>query len=342
MNAPSHRAPGVDADLARYRSVRAAMPALARGLSAEDLQAQSMPDASPGKWHLAHTSWFFETMLLDGRDGEASNGETTRLFNSYYEALGERVARHERGLMTRPSLDEVLAYRREIDRRMAALIGDGLTSGRDRYLLELGLHHDQQHQELFLMDLLHLMSRSPLKPAAYEVEPRAGQASRVTRAGQVRLDGGVVRIGADEPGFTFDNERPGHERLIQPFRIAEDLVSCGDWIGFIDDGGYHRPELWLSDGWATVQREGWTAPLYWSRGEDGWRVMGLTGEHPVRADAPVRHVSFYEADAYARWAGARLPGEAEWEHAARMRPDVMAHLFDEVWQWTHDAYQPYP
>ncbi|RZJ42809.1 MAG: L-histidine N(alpha)-methyltransferase, partial [Brevundimonas sp.] len=173
MNAPVQVSTPADADLARYREVRSAMPALAAGLSAEDLQVQSMPDASPGKWHLAHTSWFFEALMLDGRDGQAPNEDARRMFNSYYEALGERVARHERGLMTRPSLDEAMAYRREIDRRMAALLSEGLTSGRDRYLLELGLHHDQQHQELFLMDLLHLMSRSPLKPAAYEAEPRS-------------------------------------------------------------------------------------------------------------------------------------------------------------------------
>ena len=341
MNAPLHGPTQVDADLARYRFVRAAMPALAAGLSAEDLQAQSMPDASPGKWHLAHTSWFFEAMMLDGRDGAEPDAEHSRLFNSYYEALGERVARPERGLMTRPSLDAVMAYRREIDQRMVALLSGGLTSGRDRYLLELGLNHDQQHQELLLMDLLHLMSRSPLDPAAYEVEPRDA-AVEPARGGWTGFEGGLVQIGAENGGFAFDNERPAHARHLEPYRLANDLVVNGAWITFIEDGGYERPELWLADGWASVQSEGWTAPLYWHRDADGWTTMSLTGRHPVDPAAPVRHVSFYEAEAFARWAGARLPTEAEWEHAARQAPDAVSNLFGEVWQWTADAYAPYP
>jgi dimethylhistidine N-methyltransferase len=341
MNAPLQASAQVDADLARYREVRAAMLELAAPLSAEDLQAQSMPDASPGKWHLAHTSWFFEVMMLDGRDGSNSDPEHGRLFNSYYEALGERVARPERGLMTRPSLDTVLAYRREIDRRMVALLSGGLTSGRDRYLLELGLHHDQQHQELFLMDLLHLMSRSPLDPAAYDAEPRAAP-REPARPGWTDFEGGAVPIGDDAPGFAFDNERPAHMRQLQPYRLANDLVTNAAWIAFIEDGGYERAELWLADGWATVQAQGWTAPSYWRREADGWSTMSLTGRHPVDPAAPVRHVSFYEADAFARWVGARLPTEAEWETAARRAPDAFSNLFGEVWQWTSDAYAPYP
>ena len=329
-------------DIDLFRQVRAGMPALARGLSAEDLSAQSMADCSPGKWHLAHTSWFFEAMILAQQPGYTPvDPRWQALFNSYYEALGERVARHERGLMTRPSVDEVLAYRREIDRRMTVWLGQGEADALQAHLFTLGLHHDQQHQELFVMDLLNLMSRSPLHPAAYDSEPRSGPVEPA-RGGDTIFDGGLVEIGHDGEDFGFDNEGPRHRVWLEPFGLANDLVTNGDWIAFIEDGGYARPELWLSDGWATVKAEGWTAPLYWSREDDGWSVMGLTGRHPVEAAAPVRHVSLYEADAYARWAGRRLPTEAEWEHAVRTRPDGLSNVFGEVWQWTASAYAPYP
>jgi dimethylhistidine N-methyltransferase len=331
------------ADIERFRRVRSRMTELAQGLSAEDLAAQSMPDCSPGKWHLAHTSWFFEAMLLASEPGyRPVDGRYQALFNSYYEALGERVARPERGLMTRPSLEEVMAYRREIDRRIAAFLGDAPTDGLTRYLLELGLHHDQQHQELFLMDLLHLMSRSPLDPAAYAVEPRETAAER-PHGGSTVFAGGLVEIGAEEAGFAFDNEGPRHKVFLEPFALDHDLVTNGDWIGFIDAGGYTRSELWLSDGWATVKVEGWIAPAYWRQAPDGgWTTMSLTGRAPVDPDAPVRHISFYEADAYARFAGKRLPTEAEWEHAAETTPAAFTNLAGEVWQWTASAYQPYP
>lgn len=329
-------------DVARFRAVRARMPGLAQGLSPEDLSAQSMPDCSSGKWHLAHTSWFFEALILaSDPDYRPVDPRFQQLFNSYYEALGERVPRAERGLMTRPSVDEVLAYRREIDRRMAAWLAQGPSSGLQRYLFELGLHHDQQHQELFLMDLLNLMSRSPLDPAAYAVEPRQAPLD-APRGDVVAFDGGLVSIGHDGAGFAFDNEGPKHRVWLEPFALAADLVTNGDWLGFIADGGYARPELWLSDGWATVKAEAWTAPLYWRRDGDDWTVMGLTGRAPVDPTAPVRHVSFYEADAYARWAGKRLPSEAEWEHAATTAPDAFSNLSGEVWQWTSSAYAPYP
>ncbi|WP_439472835.1 ergothioneine biosynthesis protein EgtB [Brevundimonas sp.] len=329
-------------DIDLYREVRAAMPALAEGLSPEDLSAQSMADCSPGKWHLAHTSWFFEAMILSREPGYQPVDERWQvLFNSYYEALGERVARHERGLMTRPSLDEVLAYRREIDRRMVAWLGQGDMDARARYLFTLGLHHDQQHQELFLMDILNLMCRSPLFPAAYAEEPRR-RASEPARGGETAFDGGLVQIGRDGEDFAFDNEGPRHRAWLEPYGLANDLVTNGDWLRFIAAGGYARPELWLSDGWATVKAEGWTAPLYWSREGDDWSVMGLTGRHPVDPDAPVRHISLYEADAYARWAGKRLPTEAEWEHAVATRPEAFGNAFGEVWQWTASAYAPYP
>ncbi|HEY0599250.1 ergothioneine biosynthesis protein EgtB [Brevundimonas sp.] len=327
--------------LEQFRRVRSAMPALAWGLSPEDLAAQSMPDCSPGKWHLAHTSWFFEALILGEEPGyRPVDPRFQTLFNSYYEALGERVERRERGLMTRPSLNEVLAYRREVDRRMEAWLERGAPDARQTYLFTLGLHHDQQHQELFLMDLLNLMSRSPLDPAAYDEEPRTLPA-QASRGGMTRFEGGLVRIGHDGGGFAFDNEGPAHRQWLEPYGLDHDLVSNADWIAFIEDGGYDRPELWLSDGWATVKAEGWTAPLYWRRDDGDWSTMTLAGRRAVDRGAPVRHVSFYEAEAYARWRGRRLPTEAEWEHAVRCRPELFSNAFGEVWQWTSSSYAPY-
>lgn len=341
MNAPYNDRPSA-ADIDRYRAVRAATVRLSEGLSAEDLAAQAMPDASPGKWHLAHSSWFFEAMILArAPDYRPVDARLQTLFNSYYEALGERVARQDRGLMTRPSLDEVLAYRREIDRRMLARLDQGLTGGHERYLFELGLNHEQQHQELFLMDILALMARSPLDPAAHAVEPRTAEIEAAI-GGYSTFDGGVVEFGA-AGGFAFDNEKPRHRAFIEPFQLDHDLVTNGDWLGFMMDGGYARPELWLSDGWATVKTQGWTAPEYWRQETDGgWTTMSLTGRRAVDTARPVRHVSFYEADAFARWSGKRLPTEAEWEAAATSRTDSFSNLFGEVWQWTAAAYQPYP
>ena len=342
MNAPLRIADHTPDERVAFRAVRAAMPILAQGLSPEDLAAQSMPDCSPGKWHLAHTSWFFEALILSEEPGyRPVDLRFQTLFNSYYEALGSRVERGDRGLITRPSLDEVLAYRREIDRRMTTWLGEGPTDPRRLYLFTLGLNHDQQHQELFLMDLLNLMARSPLDPAAYPAEPRAHSAQRA-RGGSTRFDGGLVEIGHGGAGFAFDNEGPAHRVWLEPYALAHDLVSNADWIAFISDGGYVRPELWLSDGWATVRAEGWNAPLYWHRDGDGWTTMGLTGRKPVDPTASVRHLSFYEADAYARWAGKRLPTEAEWEHAVRCRPQAFSNAFGEVWQWTASAYAAYP
>ncbi|WP_292095193.1 ergothioneine biosynthesis protein EgtB [Brevundimonas sp.] len=318
------------------------MPALAQGLSPEDLAAQAMPDASPGKWHLAHTSWFFEAMVLARQPNYAPVDDRLQtLFNSYYDSLGQRVAREARGLMTRPSLDECLAYRCEIDARMIRLLDAGGLDEATTGLIELGLHHDQQHQELFLMDLLSLFALSPLEPAAYAVEPRYGPAETGADGVQA-FDSVLASIGASGDDFAFDNERPGHRVWLEPFRLARDLVCNRDWIRFIEDGGYQRPELWLSDGWARVQADDWRAPLYWRAEGDGWTRFGLTGRAPVDPAAPVRHVSFYEADAFARWSGARLPTEAEWEHATRTAPDAFTRLFGEAWQWTASAYAPYP
>ena len=290
----------------------------------------------------AHTSWFFEAMILgDDPAYRPVDPRFQQLFNSYYEALGERVARHQRGLMTRPSVEEVLAYRREIDRRMVDWLAQAPSGGQHRYLLELGLHHDQQHQELFLMDILNLI------PARRWIRPpmrssRAFMPVQPARGGTVAFDGGLVTIGHDDAGFAFDNEGPAHRVWLEPFALAADLATNGDWLRFMADDGYGRADLWLADGWAVVKAEGWTAPQYWRRDGDDWTVMGLTGRAPVDPAAPVRHISFYEADAYARWAGKRLPTEAEWEHAATTRPDAFSNLSGEVWQWTASAYAPYP
>ncbi|HEX7896316.1 MAG TPA: ergothioneine biosynthesis protein EgtB [Planctomycetota bacterium] len=327
---------------ARFETIRDATLRLAAPLSADDCQAQSHPDASPVKWHLAHTTWFFETFVLGRRGG--LNGA---LFNSYYASLGEPLPRASRALLTRPSLDDVLRYRREIDREVCR------TPDVDAALVELGLQHEQQHQELILTDLKHLLWMNPARPAYVK---RAAEARDVdaSPAAWMEFPGGLVEIGADGSGFAFDHERPRHRRFLEPFALASRPVTCGEYLEFMRDGGYTRPELWLSDGWDAVRREGWTSPLYW---EDG-RLFTLAGPRPLDPLEPVCHVSAYEADAYARWAGARLPGEDEWEVAAeRARlprgtflesgrlhpaPGPAARLLGDVWEWTRSAYGPYP
>lgn len=332
----------VERDVEIYRRARARLPRLAAGMSAEDLAAQSMTETSPGKWHLGHVSWFFEAMILARQsDYVVVDPRLQTLFNSYYEALGPRVDRAERGLMTRPPLADVLAYRAEIDRRMEARLAQGLDDGLEAYLFELGLNHEQQHEELFQMDMLHLMSRSPLDPAAYSEEPRDTSVQPGV-GGWVSFEGGLIETGAGDAGFAFDNERPAHRTWLEPFSLSGDLATNADWIRFIEDGGYRRPEFWLADGWDRVKAEGWTAPLYWREEASGWSILGLTGRHAVDRAAPVRHVSFYEADAFARWSGRRLPTEAEWEHAARTEPAAFSNMMGEVWQWTASAYAPYP
>ncbi|HEY3694548.1 ergothioneine biosynthesis protein EgtB [Phenylobacterium sp.] len=343
----------------RYLAVRLATEGLTRPLTAEDQLAQSMPDASPTKWHLAHTTWFFETFLLvpglaDYRPFDPRFGY---LFNSYYEAAGPRHPRPERGLITRPSLDDVLAYRAHVDAGMRRLLADGARAGP---LLDLGLAHEEQHQELILMDILHLFARSPLKPAY--APPRAhSPAADPGPAGFVRLAGGLVEIGHGGQGFAFDNEGPRHKVFLQPYALADRLVTNAEWLAFMAAGGYRRPEFWLSAGWDAVRAEGWRAPLYWQEEDGGWGTMTLRGLRPVDPHAPVVHVSFYEAEAYAAWAGARLPTEAEWEHAAagvartgelldraRLEPAAagpaggLRQMSGEVWEWTRSAYSPYP
>jgi ergothioneine biosynthesis protein EgtB len=361
---------------AHYARVRAASAALCAPLGIEDQVAQSMPDASPAKWHLAHTTWFFERFLLREhvRGYAPFDGDADRLWNSYYEAVGARHPRPERGLLTRPTLGEVHAYRAHVDaamERWLPLVDPGSPAAAT---VELGLAHEQQHQELIVTDVKHLLSRNPLQPAclARRFVPSAG-----THAMRwIGRDEGLVEIGAGAgvrddvhdvhdrpsaartPGFAFDNEGPRHRVWLEAHELASRLVTNGEYAEFVRDGGYRRPELWLSDGWATVQQQAWTRPLYWS--DDLAAEFTLAGLQPLDPARPVCHLSAYEADAYARWAGARLPTEAEWEALAAEQPvrghfadsgdlhpraatsDAPAQLYGDCWEWTSSAYAPYP
>lgn len=335
----------------RFDAVRAASVAFAQGLSDADATVQSMPDASPVKWHLAHTTWFFETFLLGepahlgGQRYRPYDPRFAYLFNSYYEAAGPRHPRPQRGLLTRPTLDDVLAYRRHVDAAMHALLLHADLHPDVAALVTLGLHHEQQHQELMHTDLLHLFAQNPLRPA-HLASPR-----RIEPAGPLQWiehDGGRYRVGhegATHEHFAFDCETPAHDVLLRPFAIASRVVTNGEWRAFIEDGGYRMAGLWLSDGWATVQREGWGHPLYWELRDGQWQSMTLAGMHPVDDDAPVQHVSYFEADAFARWADKRLPTEQEWEvaaNAASSTSTAMTQCFGPVWQWTASPYVAYP
>jgi len=359
---------------ARYRAVRGTTDEITAPLSAEDATVQAMPDASPAKWHLAHTSWFFETFVL----AETVAGyrpfhpDFRVLFNSYYNTLGAQHPRAERGLVTRPGLAEVRAYRAHVDRGMLALLA-GRIEPALAGLVEIGLQHEQQHQELILTDCKYLLSRNPVGPVYREPQRRANPAN--TGAPPLafrRFAEELLSIGHEGAGFAFDNEGPRHRVFLETFEIASRLVTNEEYLAFMADGGYHRPELWLSDGWREVQAQGWRAPLYWRQGEErdgGWRVFTLGGERALDPAEPVCHISFYEADAYARWAGARLPTEAEWEIAAlesgasidsigagNFLEDGLLHpapapapaeaeiaqLFGDVWEWTQSPYTPYP
>jgi ergothioneine biosynthesis protein EgtB len=321
-----------------YRQVRAHTLALAEPLSPEDAAAQSMPDASPAKWHLAHTSWFFETFVLERFEPSFKPFEAAFrvLFNSYYNAVGDKHPRAQRGLLTRPSLDEVKAYRADVDRRVMRVLEHGDAAA--LALIELGLHHEQQHQELLLTDVLHLFSCNPLRPAYSEAAPAAAPPLALQ---WLAFDEALAEIGHAGSGFAFDNEGPRHRVFVPRFELASRLVSNGEYAGFIDAGGYRDPALWLSEGWEWLKEQGRDHPLYWQRGERGWSAFTLGGLRALDVHEPVRHVSYYEADAYARWAGARLPTEAEWEHAAR-HGRALQQLDGEAWQWTASAYLPYP
>jgi ergothioneine biosynthesis protein EgtB len=316
-----------------YKTVRAHSEMLAAPLSAEDCALQSMPDASPVKWHLAHTSWFFETVILSKQPGyKPADPRFAFLFNSYYEALGPRHPRPRRGLLSRPSLEEIHAYRAQVDAAMMRACGDDTL----RDAIVLGLHHEQQHQELILTDIKHAFFSNPLLPS-YRSAPATPRAAQ--KLEWLRHEGGTVTIGHDGDGFAFDNETPRHPVLLQPFAIASRPVSNGEYQAFIADGGYRRAEFWLSDGWARVLDENWEAPLYWLKDGDGHEsVFTLSGLQSLDPHAPVEHVSFYEAAAYAAWAGARLPTEFEWEAASRS----LGQGVGEVWEWTRSSYDPYP
>ncbi|MEO0817913.1 MAG: ergothioneine biosynthesis protein EgtB [Pseudomonadota bacterium] len=344
-----------------YRTVRAQSVALVDGLSDADTTVQSMPDASPAKWHLAHTTWFFETFLLDPNLAgyQAFDDRYAFLFNSYYEGAGPRHARPRRGLLTRPSLSSVMAYRRHVDAAMERLVDRAPASVQN--LIVLGLHHEQQHQELLLTDILHLFAQNPIQPAYRASEPLAVDTKTLPDLTWVLYKGGIHEIGAEGDAFAFDCERPRHSAVVSDFELAGRAVTNRDWIEFIDDGGYSNSALWLSDGYALAQSEAWKAPLYWEQRDGAWWSMTLRGAQPVDLDAPVCHVSYYEADAFAAWSGARLPTEAEWEVAAsnlplegnfansrRLRPRPQRGengplgLFGDVWEWTASAFLPFP
>ncbi|MGH7041025.1 MAG: ergothioneine biosynthesis protein EgtB [Acetobacteraceae bacterium] len=329
---------GPEAAGARFRSIRAHTETLVGALSAEDQGLQSMPDASPAKWHRAHTTWFFETFILVpfAPGYQVFDPAFGYLFNSYYEQVGPRHPRPERGMLTRPEAARIGAYRAHVDAAMIELLAarpGGITA-----LVELGLQHEQQHQELVLTDMLHGFAQNPLAPALLPGWTDHAGAETPTRF--LACDGGLVEVGHAGDGFCFDNETPRHRVFVAPFAIASRLVRNRDWAGFIADGGYRTPTLWMSDGWARVVADGWGAPLHWRDRDGAWWQMGLGGLAPLDPGAPVRHVSWYEADAFARWAGARLPTEAEWETAANL-PGI-AEITGQAWQWTASAYLPYP
>jgi ergothioneine biosynthesis protein EgtB len=353
---------------AGYDRVRAATLALSEPLSPEDQVVQSMPDASPTKWHLAHTTWFFETFVLAGLDDGAPGRAAFHpgfavLFNSYYQGVGPQFPRPRRGLLSRPSLAEVHDYRRHVDGAMARLF-ETLPDARLREIaprIELGLNHEEQHQELIVTDLKHLLAQNPLDPV-YRPRPAREEQPRAAGGFTPARPGGLFEIGASGDRFFFDNESPIHKVYCDPFQLGRRLVTAGEYCEFIADGGYSRPDLWLSEGWNTVLAEGLRAPLYWREDEGRWTMMTLAGRRPVDPDEPVCHVSYYEADAFARWAGARLPREDEWELHARDAPirgnfledghfhpapaqrtaDGPAQMFGDVWEWTASAYLPYP
>ncbi|MEL7230925.1 MAG: ergothioneine biosynthesis protein EgtB [Pseudomonadota bacterium] len=346
-------------DLARYSEVRTRTASMARPLSEADAVAQSMPDASPAKWHLAHTTWFFEEFMVAPVRGENARFDPrfSYLFNSYYDAVGDRHARDARGLLTRPSLEEVLAYRAHVDAQIERVIQAGDFSPD---VLALGVSHEEQHQELFYTDLLHLFAQNPLRPA-YRESPMAvsSDPGPLSWTGFAEAE---VAIGHQGDGFAFDCEGPQHRVIVPAFEIADRAVTNAEWMRFIEAGGYRDPKYWLSDGFATCEEQGWAAPLYWFRGDDdAWWTMTLSGAEPVDRNAPVTHISCYEADAYASYAGARLPTEFEWEAAAAgravegnfatrnapLRPvaqtgDELRALFGDVWEWTASAFLPYP
>lgn len=363
MQQPSPRS-SLIFDAARYQLVRRQTEALCESLATEDYVVQSMPEVSPTKWHLAHTSWFFETFLLKpyARRYQEFDPHFSYLFNSYYNTIGDRHCRQNRGLLSRPTVRDIYAYRTYIDEHILSLLIDGEIARPEEAaaLLEIGLHHEQQHQELMLTDIKHVFWVNPLRPAFAErgaCETTGGGASS-----WIAVVGGLREIGHDGVGFAFDNESPRHQEYVAPFEIASRLVTNGEYKQFILDGGYQKPEYWLSLGWTTVQAEQWLAPLYWLESDGDWQNHTVSGLRPIVDDEPVCHISLFEADAFARWAGMRLPTESEWEIAAEavevkrgsfveagtFHPGVaegrpgLQQMFGELWQWTSSSYSPYP
>jgi ergothioneine biosynthesis protein EgtB len=338
-----------------YERVRATTLALITDLRPEDTVVQTMPDVSPTKWHLAHVSWFFERFVLEPCGVARLNDEYHYLFNSYYNSVGDMHPRPKRGAVTRPTLDEVLDYRAHVDASMLALFDSGGFEEEILQVVTLGLHHEQQHQELLLTDIKHVLAQNPARPAA-RGDLRTPPATAAAQLEFIDGDTGIVCIGHDGRGFCFDNETPAHDALLHPHRVANRPVTNGEYREFILDGGYKQARHWLSDGWATVRERGWNRPLYWDEALE--TEFTLAGTREIDAGAPVSHVSYYEADAFARWAGCRLPTEFEWEHLARQE-DVSGNLlgshfwhpvavadsrrfFGDVWEWTSSAYAPYP
>ena len=326
--------------------------------------AQSMPDASPTRWHLAHTTWFFETFILGSQTGyQVFDEQFNFLFNSYYNSVGEQFPRSQRGLISRPGLEQTWKYRRHVDRLVLDLLHSGKLPESLLYPLEVGLNHEQQHQELMLTDIKHLLSCNPLNPA---YQSNSFAEPKLPDDRWFDFDGGIVDVGHSKQGFAYDNESPKHQTLLQDFSLAAQPVSCGHFIDFINDGGYLRPDHWLSAGWATVQQENWDSPLYWRKQDGQWMQFTLAGLKPVDPNWPVCHISYFEADAFARWSGARLPTEFEWEHASHqassgqfadqlMKEGHLIHPTDSghasnspasmlggVWEWTSSSYAAYP
>jgi ergothioneine biosynthesis protein EgtB len=343
----------------RYRDVRRATEALAALLSPEDCTVQSMPDVSPTKWHLAHTAWFFETLVLEREDPDfrAFHADYRVLFNSYYETVGAQHPRPARGLVSRPGLAEVLRYRAHVDEGLDRF----LTRHGDHPVVELGLQHERQHQELLLTDIKHVFSCNPTRPAYREMPVMP--ASDPGPVAWLRFEGGLVPVGFEGTGFAFDNERPRHRAYLEPFEITSHPVTNGEFLAFMADDGYGRSDLWLADARAVIQERGWRAPLYWEQIDGSWGSLTLSGFRAIDPHEPVCHVSYYEADAFARWSGVRLPGEEEWEHAAGARPvagnfveagrlhpgasedtasDGLHQMYGDVWEWTRSPYSPYP
>jgi ergothioneine biosynthesis protein EgtB len=348
----------------RFAALRATTEELASPLSPEDCALQSMPDASPVKWHLAHTTWFFETFVLERfvAGYRPFRPEFRVLYNSYYNTVGDKHPRPERGLLSRPALEEILAYRAHVDRAIGQLWEQAARERELSSLLELGLQHEQQHQELIITDVKHLLSRNPMQPAYKERWPLTPVKPR--RSEWISYPDGLVVVGHRGDGFCFDNELPAHRVYLAPYELASHPVTHGEFLAFIDDGGYQRPELWLSLGWDVVQAQRWAAPMYWRREAGRWTTFTMHGRAEIDPATPMTHVSYFEADAYARWKHARLPTEFEWERAAAdcrvdgnfqesgalhplaARTDPPLHrplqLFGDVWEWTQSAYAPYP